>query len=212
MRGSLRKNSFVISFLAGGVLLWIVSSVLAQSPGAITEKQVVDLTRTLRNVLEDNRKLAQQNEEAASRIKDIQAQLEAAQSQSGNSSEDMEKLKSQQERLRQENKRLQEVIERFKSELVQTLSDQRDFSNPDDPDYEGLGVSEKSELVAQKSEDVRQGTLNIYFNLGEEAFNSARYSQAIQYYQKYLDMDPDSDRSQTVRLRLKEAQKKLSSL
>jgi len=153
----------------------------AEEPRPITEKQLAEITQSLKNVLDENRELA-----------------------------DLTTDQEDQSRLREENERLKNVIQDFKVRLDDVISRPPAAVQVSGEDYSQMKLSEKAGLAASKTSELKQDTADIYFQMAEEAFTAGLYKEALEHYRKCLALNPDSDLTSRIQGRIQSAQTMLA--
>lgn len=167
------KNTFLIT----AFILFFSALACAQEPRSITEKQLAEVTQSLKNILEENRKLAEDK---------------------GDQEDSLQ--------LREENERLKNVIQDFKVRLDDVISRPPVAVQISDEDYSQMKISEKADLAVSKTSALKANTVDIYFQMAEEAFTAGLYKEALEYYQKCLALNPDSDLTSRIQRQIQSAQ------
>lgn len=188
----MKKNFFLMLMPLEKVTFWVTVTIsafivcfsalaCAEEPRPITEKQLAEITQSLKNVLEENHKLAdsQGNEE-------------------------------DQSQLREENDRLKNIIQEFKDRLDALIDQQPAAAQTSGEDYSQMKLSEKAGLAASKTSELKQDTADIYFQMAQEAFTAGLYKEALEHYQKCLTLNPDSDLTSRTRQRIQSTQAMLA--
>ena len=156
----MKKNTFLIT----AFILFFSALACAQESRSITEKQLAEITQSLKNVLEENHKMAESQGD-----QDDPSQL------------------------REENERLKNVLKEFKAQLDEIIRRSPVAEQASSEDYSQMKISEKADLAASKTSELKENTADIYFQMAQEALAAGQYKEALEHYQKCLALNPPSD-------------------
>ena len=203
-----------------GKLAWSAPSEAGSADGLIKEKQVVEINKSLKNVIEENQKLAEQNQElkaqvdqASSEHRSAQSEVEQLRQERDALSENIKKVKDsnreylhEMKAMQSDYQQLQQVNEEYSSRL-NTMESQR--VNTEEPssdemvlasatnedvktrEMKTLDLLTRIDAFNEADEKLKEDAAKAHYNMGNIYFQKGEFEIAAREYYQAVTLMPD---------------------
>lgn len=190
------------------------------APDGMKEKQIVDLNRSLKNIIEDNAKLIKQNEDLQSQVQRIKKEqdvdrekYEDLKADHDDLSKSLSNMKGDNRKYNQEMKKLEDDLARLKEreneysvraqQLEEELSQQNEMQKEEIPaasmtpeevrakEARTLDLIAKIDAFNEADQRLRSDSAKAHYNMGNIYYQRGEYEIAAREYYQAVTLMPD---------------------